>query len=268
MTALEVQPARWSPRRWLTTIGVVLAGQLILIFLVSDWAAPRLRRGIPRTRFEMVTGPDAQRGLSELPGLDDPARFALVSAHGLSGPVWLSLPRFQHQAMEWSEPPRWLTQDVAQLGAAFAFVPDLATASPIASEKPPAAFAGMPVFTRPAVTNSSLRIEGDLARRRLLTPFGLPSWPHTDILLPTRVQVVVDSGGTVVSAILTGGPSLLGGGSGLVAADTRALELARGALFEPAPADSTNSGLTWGLMVFQWQALPPQKNAPPAPSAP
>jgi len=268
MTALEVQPTRWSRRRWLTTIGVVMAGQVILIFLVSNRVAPRPSHPTQRNRFEMVTEPAAQQRLGELPWLDDPARFALVSQHGFSGPIWLSLPRFQHQAMEWSEPPRWLTQDVSRLGAAFAFAPGAGTPSPVASEKPPASFGGLPAFTTPIITNSTLRVEGPIARRRLLTPFDLPAWPHTDILLPTLVQVVVDPQGTVVSAILMGGASLLGGGSGLAAADRRALELARAARFEPFAPDATNSGLTWGVMMFQWQVVTPPKTPPPAPSTP
>lgn len=268
MTVLEIQPAGWSRRRWLTTIGAVTAGQLILLFLVSNRVPPRPTVPSQRSLFEMVTEPAAQRRLSEIPWLGDPAGFALVSSQGFSGPIWLSLPRFQHQAMEWSEPPRWLTQDVSQLGAAFAFAPGAAISSPVASEKPAASFGSLPAFNTPIITNSTLRVEGDIARRRLLTLFDLPAWPHTDILLPTIVQVVVDSQGMVASAILTGGASLLGGGSGLAAADRRALELTRVTRFEPAAPDATNSGPTWGFLVYQWQAVLPPKTPSPAPSTP
>jgi hypothetical protein len=45
------------------------------------------------------------------------------------------------------------------------------------------------------------------------------------------------------------------GGSGLAAADQRALELARSARFEPLSGPTQGQGLSWAKLVFQWQAV-------------
>ena len=83
----------------------------------------------------------------------------------------------------------------------------------------------------------------------------MPSWPYNDVLAATTVQLVVDRHGSVLAAnLLTR--------SGLPAADQRALELARASRFEMADPASDTTPMTWGQMVFQWQAVPPGTNAP------
>ena len=96
-----------------------------------------------------------------------------------------------------------------------------------------------PRFTVPLVPlepkfaeTSTLRIEGDLAQRPLLTPMKLPSWPYADVIAPSRVQVLVNAAGEVVSAVLL--PSNNSSEVRDADADQRALELARAARFAPA----------------------------------
>ncbi len=107
------------------------------------------------------------------------------------------------------------------------------------------------------VSPSALRIQGELARRRLLAPLDLPPQTNNDVLGDSVVQVLVDADGNVLSA------TLLPPGSGLATADKDALNFAKSARFEPlnreGPASSVNSGtnLTLGDMVFQWQTMPP-----------
>ena len=120
-----------------------------------------------------------------------------------------------------------------------------------------------PRFTVPVVPlepkfaeTSTLRIEGDLARRPLLTPMKLPSWPYADVIAPSKVQVLVNAAGEVVSAVLL--PSDNSGEVHDADADQRALELARAARFAPA------SDLTIGKLIFNWCTVPPPAtNAPP-----
>jgi TonB family protein len=122
--------------------------------------------------------------------------------------------------------------------------------------------------TAPAA-DSELRIEGDLARRRLLNPMVLPLQPSpniltTDILTNSVVQVVVDAAGRVFSCTLPAS-------SGSTNADRCALDLARNARFEPLARDGASgaanpaAGLSWGRMIFEWRTTPlPTTPAPAA----
>ena len=107
-----------------------------------------------------------------------------------------------------------------------------------------------------------MRVEGELAGRRLLKPIELPSWPHTEILTNSIVQIIVDADGWTIS------PGALLSGSGLNEADQYALRLARVARFESVrplgPAHATNpaSRPMWGKLIFEWQTVP-FSNAPP-----
>jgi hypothetical protein len=131
---------------------------------------------------------------------------------------------------------------------------DLQLKSPVKLSAP-----GLPVESAPAQT-STLQIEDDLAQRPLLGPIFLPAWPYANLIAPSKVQVLVDAAGNVVSAIL------LPPGSGYAAADQydradqRALELARTARFTPA------SRLTVGRMTFNWHTVPPPATNSPAES--
>ena len=72
-----------------------------------------------------------------------------------------------------------------------------------------------------------------------------------DVIAPSKVQLLVNEAGNVISAVL------LPPDSGYIAADQydradqRALELARAARFAPS------SRLTIGRMIFNWHTVPP-----------
>lgn len=247
----SIEPRGWSQRRWWTTIGLALAGQLLLVFLVSERPQPQLGRLAAPGRVQLVGSPWSSNpsSWSEAPWLSDAAQFALASPHGFSGPVWQQLPRFSPQVMEWSEPPRWLTQEVSRLGSSFTAGQEAGgRLSRVVAERPAPAVSGLPAFAAATSTNSALRVEGEWDGRRLLTEPALACWPHNDVLLPSTVQVVVNPQGLVMSATLLGG-------SGLAAADQRALELARAARFEPLSGPIQGLGLSWGRLVFQWRAV-------------
>ena len=99
--------------------------------------------------------------------------------------------------------------------------------------------------------HSTFHIEGNLAQRRLLTTFNLPSWPSPDILTNSVVQLLVDARGLPLSA------SLLSR-SGSKNADQFALDQANAARFasvvQTGPNRSTNvmDGVTLGEVVFEW----------------
>jgi len=250
------QSGSWGRRRWLTTVGVVLAGQLLLVFLLSSPPARKAGARPQRSLYRMMTSPATQQQVSQAPWLEDPAVFALISPRGFSGPVWRELPRFEQPSAEWSEPPRWLGLDVARLGEPLQPGPEgRRPAVQRMVEKPPVTAPVAALLPEQSITNSTLRLEGDVADRQLLTAPELPGWPHEDVLLPSVVQVLVNEDGAVVSATLLAA-------SGLPAADERALQLARAARFAAASGGRHPPALTWGRMIFHWRALEASVAAP------
>jgi len=250
----------WSLGRWLLLIVLVLAAHVVLIFAFGARkpVTPRAVTNVPKLEL-VANAPEVNLadGLGEWLMLNDPTLFALPSREGFAGTAWLEPPHVQFHRQEWTEPPRWLLLPARDLGGVFSqFMQTNRFATFQLELKPP------PRFTVPLVPlepkfagTSTLRIEGDLARRPLLTPVKLPAWPYADVIAPSKVQVLVNAAGQVASAVL-----LLSNNSGEVhdaAADQRALELARAARFAPAP------GLTIGNLIFDWCTVtPPATNAP------
>ena len=80
-----------------------------------------------------------------------------------------------------------------------------------------------------------------------------PPLPGNDVIAPSRVQVLADAAGQIISAVLLET-------SGSATADAKALELARNARFAPA------AQMTFGEMIFNWHTLP--ANAKPSTTLP
>lgn len=246
----ETKPRRkaWSLRLWLFLIALVLTVHVGLIFVFGARKAimPRPVMNVPE--LELAKGP------GQWLTLNDPTLFALPSREGFAESAWLEPPRLRFLWPEWiTEPPHWLPLPVGELGAVFSrFMQTNRLVTFRFDIRPP------PQFTVPAVPlgpafapTSTFHLEGDLAKRSLLTSIRLPSWAYTDVLRPSKVQVLVNAAGQVVSAVLLSS-------SGYAAADQRALTLVRTARFAPA------SGLTVGQFIFDWRVIaPPATNAPP-----
>jgi len=99
---------------------------------------------------------------------------------------------------------------------------------------------------------SRLEIGGALKNRRLSAQPQLRSWPFTDLLSNTVVQVMVDLQGRTFSPVVLER-------CGLKAADDRAVELAREMRFEnmdPLGKLAGASHMTMGELVFQWHTIP------------
>jgi hypothetical protein len=232
--------------RWLLLIVLVLAAHVVLIFMFGARKpeTPRAVTNVPELKLA--------NGSSEWLMLNDPTLFALPSREGFAGPAWLEPPHVQFHRQEWTEPPRWLQLPAGELGGVFSqFMETNHFATYQFELKPPPQFTVPLVPLEPKFAEiSTFRVEGDLARRPLLTPSALSSWPYTDVLKPSKLQVLVNAAGDVVSVVLLSP-------SGYAAADQRALELARAARFAPAP------GLTIGKLIFDWCTVaPPATNAP------
>jgi hypothetical protein len=213
----------------------------------------------------------ADNNLKDVLPLADPTLFALPHREGFSGAAWLSAPTQEIQPFAWTEPVQFLElpdklTDRYRLqtralplveGPAGAFPEPVA---PRASERlaatadfPPELFLAKVNESGLFADHSAVRQTGGLEGRGARTRFDLPSWPHSDVLTNSVVQVLVDSEGRPFSAIL------IGPGSGSKEADDFAVRQARGARFAPLPrgaGGSALSGLAWGELVFEWHTLP------------
>jgi hypothetical protein len=190
--------------------------------------------------------------------LRDPTMFALPHREGFSGPAWMVAAPQESPPFVWSEPLRWLELIPGEPGTALR---DFLETQPVKTLQ-------ITTETEPELTQSdssgrvvmpeqsSFRVEGDLASRRLLTPLTLPSWTNADLLTNTVVRMLVDGEGKPVSL------SLVLPGCGHPQADQWALDQARSVQFEsvlgtgPRRSLSPLTGLSWGQLVFQWQTLP------------
>lgn len=251
-TALEL--VRWPRRRWVYAVATVFLLQAGLVFLLGHRKQRVPEPPIFRTAIHMQT--DLTAPLDSLPGMEDPTLLALPSLRGFSGPAWLRFPPLEYQPAEWVEPPHWLALDTNALSATFSrFIRTNVISPPLIADKPLPPLPGYePNFpNEPLPSQSQLRLEGDLAGRRLLAPLELQSWPHSEILSNTTVQAAVDAAGFTFSAVLLAG-------SGLKEADQFALKLASSARFRPLPRGQRAPGglgpVTWGRFVFQWHTLP------------
>ena len=116
---------------------------------------------------------------------------------------------------------------------------------------------GLPI--EPALAqNSTLRVEGELAQRQLPSQINLTNWPYANVIAPSKVQVLVDAAGNVVSTVLLPPDSGFTAADQYEKADQCALELARAARFAPS------SRLTVGRMIFNWHTVPPPATNAPA----
>ena len=266
MTSDTLETRRWSVRRWWIAIAIVCALQVVLVIGLQDRSPVRPRRAAAAPAFRFG---DSRMG--ELLMVEDPTLFALPHLEGFSGEAWLKVPAVGFRATDWSEPARLLPPEILELAGGFrSFVQTSGAPSflSIAIVKPewvvPESFS-----VAPPPTASRLRIEGDLAKRRLLSVPQLPPWTNTDLLTNSIVQLLVDAQGNPVSAVLLR-PGLTPPSPKQEEANQQALELARAARFEPTrPRTPPNpgkpaSGLSIGTMIFEWQTIPVSStNAPP-----
>ncbi len=243
-------------------VAVAFLAQAALIFLLAERQQPPPSLPQFATRIQLAADGSSAQRLAGLLTVSDPTAFALPNFHGFSGAAWLTFAPMTYQLTDWTEPPRWLALDERRLGQAFsAFVATNISPPLLIADKP------LPRLTVAAVyapadllpTQSVLRLEEDLARRSLLAPPSLPSWPHTDVLTNSIVQLLVDAEGQTLSAVLLAA-------SGLSDADNYALKLANRARFQPLRRPDGRPDITgplsWGKMIFQWHTIaPPATNA-------
>jgi hypothetical protein len=265
MTAAPVQTEKWSHKRLWTTIALMFGVQVALIFRLRDQPpptpAPRPAGG------PSICMSDATPG--ELLGVEDPTLFVLPHEQSFSGAFWMRTPSPQIRVESPPEPLAWLSITGQQFGADFArFIQTNSTGTfqTIAKIEPNLIVPELPPAT-PISSPSTLRIEGDLARRRLLSKVELPPQESRDLLTNSLIRLAVDAQGNTLSAL----PFQPGCGS--TNADQLALQIARNARFESIEPDGTGrnrkpkTAVTFGTMIFEWQTVLPS-NEPSASSPP
>ena len=245
--AANIGPGRageWSLRRWMLLIALVFIAHVAAIFIFGGYKFPpvRVAKNVPRLQIADNAG--------QFMALDDPTLFALPHAGDFA---LLTKPKVNPPAFRWTEAPRWLPLASENLGATFTqFMRTNSFGGYQMNFKPPPKSSAPEFSFQPAFPKTStLQIASDLAQRQLLDEIVLPDWPYADVIAPSKVQVLVDAAGNVVSAVLLPSNNPSKGESHYAAADERALEIARAARFSPAPR------LTVGTMIFNWCTVPP-----------
>ncbi len=245
-----MQSIGWPRRRWISSVLAVFALQVGLIF----WLSERTHIARPASGSGWawrIAGPD----WAEILALEDPTLFLLPHRRGFSGLAWMNTPGVPASSFFWSEEPRWLALRDREMGSTFnRFVATNDFHRPRVFVLPEPAMMLPEVAKQPGLPDSSsLRIEGPLSHRSLVKAPALRSWPHTDLLTNSIVQIVVDAEGRPVS------PGTLLVSSGLLLADQFALDQVRTTRFnslgEDTPASLQNH-LTGGTLVFEWATVP------------
>lgn len=254
------EPGRWQNRRWLGLFGLIFIVQVGLIFILSD-RKPAQRRALRQFPVVRVASPASAEFLALL----DPTLFALPNRQGFSS-AWLKWPRIEFRQLDWSEPTNWLGLSLEQLGTSFKAGIETGSSSSLLAVSLPEPRVARPEGEPLAAPklHSAWRLEGALSARRLLQRLELPSWPHTELLTNSVVQLVIDAQGRPCSL-----PILLTS-SGHKEADDLALNLAKRLRFEPiGGSDSANVRLDLGRIIFDWSTVPsPATSAAPAVIAP
>jgi hypothetical protein len=245
----------WSFARWLTLIALIYTAHIAFIFLFGAHK-PVVPRAVAHVPVLELAGHS-----DELLALNDPTLFALPHQHDFASAGWLQRPVVNQPSFRWTEDPRWLALSADGLGAVFQqFMQTNACAGYPLNFKPVPQLR-MPALLIPPVLaqDSVMQIEGELARRLLLSQLSLTNWPYANVIAPSVVQVLVDTTGNVISTVLL--PPAIGftAADQYDPADQRALEVARTLRFKHAPA------LTVGRIIFNWHTVPPAA-APPATS--
>jgi hypothetical protein len=241
-------------------VALVFAAQVVVAFLLGNPPPVKEFHPVPVPVVHM-----APSSSQDLLAVMDPTLLIQPHRDNFSGEAWLKMAPRTFTPTNWTEPARPLDLAQEQLGSAF--VAFMQTNLPARFQ--PRIESGLNTESgdvtpmQPISVPSRLRVEGDLARRQLLTPLHLPPQTNADILTNTVVQMVVDAQGYPFSAVIP-----TGSGSGSGDADQMALtNFSKSIRF--APLDEGELGtvspdkMTSGRLIFEWQTVPPAPtNAP------
>jgi hypothetical protein len=246
---------RFRPGMWIA-VALVFGAQLALLFWLGNPPQPAKPFPTPVPPVIHLAANDSR----ELLALQDPTLFVLPHRDNFSGAAWLKTPAENFTPTNWTEPPRPLSLLPEKLGASFTAFMQTNLPPRYRPEMDSGLADVQPTSMEPIGAHSELRIDGDLARLRLLTRLHLPPQTNSDLLANTVVQLLVDARGNPFSPVI-----LAKSGNG--DADAQALIFAKTLRFAPAQAADLGTvpsdKMTMGRLTFEWQTVaPPATNAP------
>jgi hypothetical protein len=252
MNAPAIEQSSWGRERWLLYVVLIFLIQLTLLWCLSDYTLVRPRQHPASTRVRLAVARQGGSPADILWAQADPTVFALVTPEGFSRSAWLTIPRRTYEMTNSLEEPHWLGPPTKTLADDFdEFLQTNLVSDELMSARIPPAFSQTRRPLPSIAASTTLRLEGDLAGRKLLSRLDLPRVSPEPILTNTVVRLVVDSGGmTLLAALISS--------CGEANADQEALTFARRARFAPLPEEtptersSASGRLTFGGMVFQW----------------
>lgn len=235
----ETPPAGgWRWRKVLVFIVFAFAAHLAFVLLLGTkkTAAQRAVTRVPV--FHLADIGD------ELIRLTDPTLWVLPHTEDSAPVAWSFQSVGTNQMINYTEDPLFLLPVAADFGAAFNnFIQTNRFATTRLNLKPEPHLV-LPVATvAPLPQNSSWQLTGEIAGRRILNAFAVPTLPLNDVLQPTRVQLLVDVNGDLLSTVLLDS-------SADSDADQLALKLTRTLRFVPA------DHLMFGELICNWQTVP------------
>ena len=259
----------WTWMRWLMLIAVVFTLHVALVFIFGAHreTPPSVP---PKNAPSLALVEESPDGWT---ALNNATLFGLPSQGGFAGPMWTAIPPIPLHQQDWTEKPHWLAEtDSLSVAGLVAPLDSFVQTNQFADVH--LEFTLPPSLTVPALppespfaSDSTLQIEGGIAKRQLLRPVHLPVLTGADVIAPSKVQVLVDAAGDVVSAVLLPSDNFLETSTPVdndanQQAGARALELARTVRFAPLASDTGKlipapaSHLNVGVLVFNWQTAP------------
>jgi len=223
--------------------------QALLIFFLGDKSQVIPRSTGSTVAFTLVSDIPPGSPIAELLGVGDPTLFALPDVRNFSGRAWQLSRPIVRPSFSWTEPERWLTQSVADLGNTLEeFTRKNRLRYRTFDEKLPPVVSRITAPPVPLAARSTVRIDGTGDRLVRVTP-EIPSIPNADVLADTVIRVGIAPSGSTFSAVV-----LSGSGSGT--ADQLALDTARSTRFEPV-AGHNPPRLNWAVFTFRWHTIAP-----------
>lgn len=246
----------WSWRQIYILIALALLAHVVLIFLfgTKKQIVPQAVKNVPRLSLA--------GNVNELAELENPALFALPNPRDFASAVWLKAPSIPPKNFRWTENPRYLSPTAENFGAAFKRFMQTNHIAEFAFD-----FAPTPKFAQPVSPiapalpqKSTLQIYGKLAQRKLLSSPDLPSLPYNDVIAASKVQVLVNRSGNLISAVVLPSDNPIEAAGRADIGDSNALIFARSLHFAPA------TQITIGQIIFNWHTVPViSTNAPAIP---
>ncbi len=230
---------------------MVLLALLLHLFFISTFGAhspPAIRQPTNAPQWHLAGDHE------EILRLINPALFALPNPDDFASTLWNVIPRPVEPRFRWSEPPRWLEWNPAQTSAQTIPEPRPVSHANVFPEIMPATSIPEPplLLGESMPDHSYMVLLGNLAARGLRYPLALPSLTNSDLTPPSRVQVLVNPSGSVVSALLLPPSDSSENIETYPLADQQAVIIARQLQFHPAPHAEL------GEMDFYWHILPAQ----------